>query len=134
MSRRAVGSFDVSVKPLEAYAQDSPGLGRMSIDKQYHGDIDGTGRGEMLTGMTDVKDSGVYVAVERVTGAVHGKKGTFIVHHTGVVARGAQDLRITVVPDSGTGDLTGLTGTLAIDIAPDGTHTYCFDYALPEPR
>ena len=132
MSRRATGSFDVTLKPLEAYAMsESPLLGRMSIDKQYHGDIEGTAKGEMLTGMTDVKNSGVYVAIERVTGTLRGKRGSFILHHTGVISRGEQGLTIAVGPDSGTDQLTGLTGKLMIDIAPDGKHTYTFEYTLP---
>lgn len=134
MSRHAAGSFDVIVKPLEAYAQDGQGPGRMSLDKQYHGDLEATAKGEMLTGLTAIKDSGVYVAVERVSGSLHGRRGTFMLYHTGVMTRGAQDLRITVVPDSGTGDLTALTGTLAIDITPDGKHTYTLDYTLAEPH
>src|SRR5438067_722944 len=112
---RATGSFDVTVKPLDAYAKaDTPLLGRMSVDKQYHGDLDGIGKGEMLTGMTDVKDSAVYVAIERFAGTLAGKRGTFLMHHTGVMERGAQHLSITIVPDSGTGELAGLSGTVTI--------------------
>ena len=131
MPRHAAGTFDVTVKPIDAYAKDQAGLGRMSIDKQYHGDIEATAKGEMLTGMTDIKTSGVYVAVERVTGTVQGKSGSFILHHTGLMTRGEQSLTITVVPDSGTGQLVGLTGKLGITITPDGKHAYTFDYTLP---
>jgi hypothetical protein len=127
---RATGTFDVTVAPLPAYdTTDGSTLGRMSIDKQYHGDLEGTAKGEMLTGMTSVKDSGVYVAVERFTGTLSGRQGSFVLHHTGIMERGAQKLTVTVVPDSGTGQLTGLTGTLNIIIA-DGRHLYEFDYAL----
>jgi hypothetical protein len=101
----------------------------MSIDKQYHGDLEGNAKGEMLTGMTSVKDSGVYVAVERFTGTLGGKRGSFILHHTGIMSRGAQQLAVTVVPDSGTAELAGLSGTLNIIIA-DGKHLYEFDYSL----
>lgn len=124
----ATGSFDVTVRPLEAYAkEDTPLLGRMSLDKQYHGDLDGTAKGEMLTGMTVVKDSGVYVAVERFSGSLHGKRGTFIMHHTGIMERGAQRLSIAIAADSGTEELKGLSGTMTIDIK-DGKHSYILEY------
>jgi hypothetical protein len=105
----------------------------MSIDKQFHGDIEGTSKGEMLTAGTNVKDSAIYVAIERVSGTLHGKRGTFLLHHTGVMDRGKPHLNITVVPDSGTGDLEGLTGSMNIIIA-DGKHSYEFEYTLPESR
>jgi hypothetical protein len=128
---RAKGTFDVKLAPLPAYdTTEGSTLGRMSIDKQYHGDLEGTARGEMLTGMTSVKDSGVYVAVERFTGTLSGRRGSFVLHHTGVMDRGAQKLTVTVVPDSGTEQLTGLAGTLNI-IIKDGKHLYEFDYSLP---
>jgi hypothetical protein len=131
---RAKGTFDVKLAPLPAYdSTEGSTLGRMSIDKQYHGDLEGTAKGEMLTGMTSVKDSGVYVAVERVTGALSGRHGTFVLHHTGIMDRGAQKLTVTVVPDSGTGQLTGLTGTLNI-IIKDGKHLFEFDYTLASQR
>jgi hypothetical protein len=130
--RRATGTFEVKIVPQPADAHSDAGaLGRMTIDKTYHGDIEGTAIGQMLTGMSPTeKTSGVYVAVERVTATLAGRKGTFILHHTGVMDRGAQSLKITVVPDSGTEQLTGLTGTMAIDIR-DGKHFYTFEYALP---
>jgi hypothetical protein len=129
---RATGTFDVKLTPAPA-AESAEGatLGRMSIDKQFHGDIDGTSTGEMLTAMSKVEGSGVYVAVERVSATLKGRKGTFALHHTGVMTRGTPQLSITVVPDSGTGDLTGISGTMSIDIAADGTHSYTFDYSLP---
>ena len=105
-------------------------IGRMSIDKQYHGDLEATGLGQMLAGMGAVADSGAYVAIERVRGTLHGRTGTFAVHHRGIMTRGAQDLVVTVIPDSGTEELTGITGTMTIDIK-DGTHFYGFDYTLP---
>ncbi len=130
MTTRATGTFDVKITPqaTDTPTEGSP-LGRLSIDKQFHGDLEGTSKGEMLTAGTPIKNSAVYVAVERVTGTLHGKKGTLALHHTGIMNRGDQSLTITVVPDSGTGELTGITGTLSIEIA-NGKHSYVFDYAL----
>ena len=108
-----------------------PVLGRMTADKQYHGDLDGTAKGEMLTGMTAVKDSAVYVAVERVTATLGGRRGSFILSHIGTMTRGAQNLSITVVPDSGTDQLTGIAGKMSITIDKDGKHFYDFEYTLP---
>ena len=127
VSTHARGTFDVKLapQPLEETAEGT--LGRMSIDKQFHGDIEGTSKGQMLTAGASVKDSGAYVAVERITGTLHGKRGSFVVHHTGVMTRGAPHLTITVVPDSGTGELAGLAGTMTITIT-DGKHFYEFDY------
>jgi hypothetical protein len=129
---RASGTFDVKITPQAADDHSDGGaLGRMSIDKTYHGDLEGTAVGTMLTGMSpSEKTSGVYVAVERVTATLAGRHGSFILHHTGVMDRGRQSLNVTVVPDSGTDQLTGITGTLAIDIR-DGKHIYTFEYALP---
>ena len=133
VTTRATGTFDVKITPqaTDTPTEGSP-LGRMSIDKQFHGDLEGTSKGEMLTAGTAIKNSAVYVAVERVTGTLHGKTGTFALHHTGIMNRGDQSLTITVVPDSGTGELTGITGTLSIEIA-NGKHSYVFDYALQPP-
>jgi hypothetical protein len=86
----------------------------------------------MLTAGTDVKGSAGYVAIERVTGTLQGRKGSFVLQHSGTMAHGAQQLDIHVVPDSGTGQLAGLAGKLTITIAPDGKHSYTFDYTLPE--
>ena len=129
---RASGSFDVKIAPQPADEHSDGGaLGRATVDKTYHGDLEGTAVGAMLTGMSpSEKTSGVYVAVERVTGTLGGRKGSFILHHTGVMDRGAQNLTVTVVSDSGTDQLTGITGTMAIDIR-DGKHFYTFDYTLP---
>lgn len=128
----ATGTFDVALKPVpDDDHSDGGAIGRMTVDKVYHGDLEGTAVAQMLTGMSpSEKTSGVYVAVERVTGTLNGRKGAFILHHTGIMDRGAQNLKITVVPDSGTGDLTGITGTMTIDIR-DGKHFYSFQYALP---
>jgi len=125
----AQGPFDVKITPQED--KTDPSVGRMTISKQYHGDLEGTGVGEMLTASTEVKGSGVYVAVEKVTGKLQGRARSFLLHHTGVMTRNARELSITVVPDSGTGQLTGIAGTMNINIAPDGKHSYDFVYTLP---
>jgi hypothetical protein len=130
MSTRATGTFDVTVTPVGTPDKaEGAALGRMSLDKQFQGDLTGTSKGEMLTAMTDTKGSAGYVAIERVTGTLQGRSGTFVLQHTGTMARGAQQLTITVVPDSATGQLTGLSGTMTINIV-DGKHFYEFDYAL----
>jgi hypothetical protein len=131
MSRRATGTFDVRLTPQAADAfADAVLLGRMTIDKTFRGGIAGASLGQMLTGMTAVKGSAGYVAIERVTGSVDGKQGSFILQHSGTMNAGAQQLSITVVPDSGTDELVGLTGAMTLDIA-NGVHAYTFTYALP---
>ncbi len=122
----AAGTFDVKLTPQSTV---EPALGRMSIAKEFHGDLEGTSAGEMLTAMTSVDGSAGYVAIERVTGTLHDRRGTFVLQHSGTMTRGAQHLTITVVPDSGTSDLTGLRGTMKISIA-DGVHSYEFEYTL----
>jgi hypothetical protein len=131
VANHAKGSFDVKIKPLAAY-DTMPGstLGRMSIDKQFHGDLEGTSIGEMLVGGTDVKNSAGYVAIERVTGKLNGRSGSFTLQHSATMNRGAPHLLITVISDSGTGELVGLTGTLSIEIT-NGNHFYDFSYTLP---
>ena len=130
MTTHASGTFEVKLTPQGTDEKDST-LGRMSIDKQFHGDLEGTSKGEMLTGMTSVKGSAGYVAIEQVSGTLHGRRGTFILQHTGTMTRGAPQLSVTVIPDSGTGELAGLTGKMTIKIA-DGKHSYEFEYALNE--
>ena len=120
------GQFDVKVIPVET-GDDK--LGMMTLDKQYHGDLEATGTGRMLTGMTEVKGSAAYVAMERVKGKLKGCEGTFLSYHTGVMAKGSQSLAIRVVPDSGTGELAGIEGEMHIKIA-DGKHFYRFEYTL----
>ncbi len=130
---RASGPFDVSLKPLPM--DNEPGsemLGRMSIEKQYTGDLEGASKGQMLTGGTAIKTSAGYVAIELVTGTLKGRKGSFILQHTGVMNRGAPSLVITVVPDSGTGQLEGIRGTMAIKID-GGKHSYELNYTLGTP-
>jgi hypothetical protein len=131
MSAHATGPFDVKITPLDpAFKTEDNSLGRMSIDKQYHGDLEAAGKGEMLTGATAVKGSAVYVAVERVSGTLQGRSGTFLLQHSGLMTQGTPRLSITVVPDSGTGELVGLTGTMNVIIT-DGKHSYDFSYSLP---
>ena len=130
VTQHAAGTFDVTITPQKDEGVGHATIGRMGIDKQYHGDLVGSGLGQMLAGMGEVKDSGAYVAIERVTGTVHGRTGSFAVHHLGVMDRGAQRLVITVIPDSGTGDLAGITGTMTIEIK-GGAHYYTLDYTLP---
>lgn len=130
----ATGPFDVKITPEEEpnRAEDST-LGRMKLDKQFHGDLEAVGKGTMLTAMTDVKGSAVYVAIERVTGTLHGHRGSFALAHKGTMTRGAQELTIQVVPDSGTGELQGLSGTMKINII-EGKHFYEFEYQLVPQR
>src|SRR6266545_3899223 len=112
---RATGTFDVKLAPQGTDDKaEGTTLGRMSADKQYHGDLDGVGKGEMLTAGTPINGSAGYVAMERVSGTLQGRRGTFILQHDGTLTRGAPHLTITVVPDSGTGELTGLAGTMTI--------------------
>ena len=118
----ATGSFDVKLTPQ---ADASPA--RMLIDKQFHGDLQGTSKGQMLAAMTDVKDSAGYVAIEHVTGSLGGRSGSFALQHFGVMNRGMQELIVRVVPDSGTGELRGLNGTMTIDTS-GGKHDYGFEY------
>ena len=129
LTQHAKGEFDVKVTPVEQDA--ASGLGRMSLDKTFRGDLVGTSVGEMLTAMSQVEGSGVYVAVERVTGTLSGRKGSFALHHTGVMERGKPSLTVTVVPDSGTDGLAGISGKLTIEIT-GGKHFYELEYTLPD--
>ena len=128
---KATGTFDVKITPQASdLAPEGPNLGRMSIDKQYHGDLEGPAKGEMITAAgIAVKESAAYSAVERVSGTLQGKKGSFALQHTGIMTRGTPSLNVTVVPDSGTGELTGLTGRM--DIIIEGKqHSYVLDYEI----
>lgn len=124
------GEFDVKMNPeaMSAVAAES-GIGRMSLDKTYRGALDASGTGEMLAYMDRALGSGAYVAMERVRGTLDGRSGAFLLHHTGVMTRGAPGLAVKVVPDSGEGELAGLGGTLNIRIE-GGKHYYDFDYVL----
>jgi len=103
----------------------------MTLDKQFHGDLEAVSVGEMLSAMTAVKGSAGYVAMELVRGTLHGKQGTFVLQHSAFMTRGTPDLTVTVVPDSGTDELTGLTGRMQIIIEAGGRHSYRFEYTLP---
>jgi hypothetical protein len=135
MTKHAKGPFDVKLTPWKPDNKEaqSANLGRMSIDKQFHDDLEATSQGEMLSVLTEVKGSAGYVAMERVKGSLQGKSGTFVLQHSATMRRGEPQLSITVVPDSGTGQLVGLSGSMAINIV-DGRHFYEFEYTLPETR
>jgi hypothetical protein len=132
MTTDATGTFEVKMDPQAP--EDNAGgaaLSRMLLDKRFHGDLEATSKGTMLAAGTAVKGSAGYVAIELVTGSLKGHTGTFVLQHTGIMTRGVPQLTITVVPDSGTGQLVGLTGKMAINIV-DGKHSYDFEYTLPE--
>jgi hypothetical protein len=128
---KATGTFDVKITPQASdLAPEGPNLGRMSLDKQFQGDLVASAKGEMITAAgTAVKESAAYSAVERITGTLHGKQGSFALQHTGIMNRGTPTLNVTVVPDSGTAALAGLTGKM--DIIIEGKlHKYVFDYEI----
>jgi hypothetical protein len=138
-SHHATGAFSVSMSPqaetgFAAAAAGSPSPGtafnRLLLDKQYQGDLQATAQGQMLSAVTTTAGSAGYVALEQVHGSLHGREGSFVLQHSGLMDRGAQQLMITVVPDSGTGGLVGLSGRLQIRIS-EGRHFYDFDYTLP---
>lgn len=130
MTNHASGTFEVKLNPQAAEAGvGDPTVGRMSIDKQFHGGLEGESRGQMLAAMTDVEGSAGYVAIERVEGTLGGRAGTFALQHSGIMTRGVPQLTINVVPDSGTGQLVGLAGRMTIDVA-DGKHSYNFEYTF----
>ena len=130
MTTHANGPFEVKVTPQSTDEQvGAATLGRLSLDKQYHGDLEATGRGEMLTAATAVTGSAGYVAIERVGGTLHGRRGTFVLQQSGTMKRGTPQMSVTVVPDSGTGQLEGLAGRMIINIV-DGNHSYDFEYSL----
>jgi len=132
MTTQASGTFEVKLTPQPP---DDPAarttIGRMSIDKQFHGDLEGISKGQMLAVNTDVQGSAGYVAMEQVSGTLHGRSGSFALQHSGVMTRGEPQLSVTVVPDSGTDQLEGLAGRMTIKIA-DGKHSYVFEYTLAE--
>ena len=132
MTQHVSGPFDVKLSPQKPDSEiaHAANLGRMSIDKQFHGDLEGTSKGEMIATQTEVKGSAGYVAMERVTGTLKGRKGAFVLQHSATMTRGAPQLSIIVVPDSGTGELKGISGKMNIIIAPDGKHSYEFDYMI----
>ena len=133
MTMHASGTFEVKVNVQKADNKEaeSAKLGRMSLDKQFHGELEATSAGEMLSVGTEVKGSAGYVAIERVNGTLHGRAGTFALQHSGTMTRGEPQLSVTVVPDSGTGELVGIAGKMTINIV-DRKHFYEFEYTLPE--
>ena len=136
MTQHASGPFEVKVTPQKPDTQvaRSANLGRLTIDKRYHGDLEASAKGEMLATQSEVKGSAGYVALERVTGKLHGRSGSFVLQHSATMQRGAAQSSITVVPDSGTGELTGLSGSMRITVAPDGAHSYELDFRIePQP-
>ncbi len=129
MTNRASGTFEVKMSQQEA----DMSVGRMTIDKQFQGDLVGASKGQMLMASSDsVKNSAGYVAIEKVTGTLNGRRGSFYLQHNGVMTRGVGELTITVIPDSGTDQLVGLRGKMNIIIA-EGKHSYEFEYTLAEP-
>jgi hypothetical protein len=132
MTQHASGPFEVKLTPQKPDSEiaQAANLGRMALDKQYHGDLEATSKGEMIATQTEVKGSAGYVAMERVTGTLKGRKGSFILQHNATMTRGVPALSIIVVPDSGAGELKGISGKMTIIIAPDGKHSYEFDYTI----
>ena len=129
----ARGTFDIKTYPQKPDnpQEEATGFGRLTSDKQFHGDLDATSQGVMLASGTGAPgSSGGYVAFEKVTGKLHGRAGSFLFQHSGTMSRGATSMSVTVVPDSGTGELTGITGKMKI-IIEGKTHSYEFEYALP---
>lgn len=132
MTKLARGTFDVQVIPQPAEdGIGDPAIGRMALDKTFHGELQATSKGQMLALRTTVEGSAGYVAIESVSGRLDGRQGTFALQHSGTMTRGAPLLDVIVIPDSGTGELVGLSGLLAITIV-DGAHHYAFDYSLPD--
>jgi len=128
--QHAKGTFDVKITPVPAAADDKSGISRMSIDKQFHGDLDAHSVGTMMS-LGDPRAAAGYVAMETVTGTLNGKPGSFGLQHSGTLDHGAQTLSIIVVPGSGTGELAGITGTFTLVIE-GGKHSYELEYSLPE--
>ncbi len=129
---KVTGPFEVKLLPKKPDnpCAEAAQLGRMSLDKQFHGALEATSKGEMLSFMTEVKGSAGYVAIERVTGTLEGRSGSFVLQHNATMDRGTPALNIVVVPDSGTGDLTGIRGNMKIDIQAGGKHFYDFEYEI----
>ncbi|HVP33936.1 MAG TPA: DUF3224 domain-containing protein [Steroidobacteraceae bacterium] len=132
MTHHASGPLEVKVTPQKPDTQiaRSANLGRLTIDKRFHGDLEASAKGEMLATQSEVKGSAGYVALERVTGKLQGRAGSFVLLHSATMKRGAPETHISVVPDSGTGELTGLTGSMRIKVTPEGAHSYEFDFRI----
>ncbi|WP_409424099.1 DUF3224 domain-containing protein [Pseudoalteromonas sp. RW-H-Ap-1] len=130
-TKQITGEFTVTLAPIDGYAHGQQGvnLGRMSIDKQFTGSLTATSQGEMLSAMTPTQGSAGYVAIEQVIGELEGKKGSFVLQHFGTMDKGQDSLILNVIPDSGTYELEGLTGSMKIRIE-QGIHYYDFEYSL----
>lgn len=133
MTHLSAGTFDVKMNPQPAEAAAGDTIGRMLLDKKYHGSLDATGKGQMLAMRTPVEGSAGYVAMELVVGKLDGHSGSFVLQHSGTMNRGAALLVLGVVPDSGTGELVGLSGNMEIIIA-EGRHRYRFEYNIAKPQ
>ncbi len=133
MTKHASGTFDVKVISQQDENAQEANLGRMTINKQFHGELEAASKGQMLAAMTEVKGSAGYVAIERVTGTLQGHKGTFVLQHNGIMNRNVPELSVIVVPDSGTDELKGLSGKMSINIV-DGKHFYEFEYSISESK
>jgi len=132
MATHANGTFEVTMKPLDqGDSAQVENLGRLSLDKQFEGDLQASSKGQMLTAMTSVEGSAGYVAIEVVTGRLNGRFGSFILQHNGMMSQGEKHLSIVVVPDSGTDALVGLSGSMSITMDENGKHTYEFIYTQP---
>ena len=132
----AKGSFDVKMTPAEPTEfEKANDIARLTSDKTWHGDFEGVSHGEMITGSTASPGSMAYVAIERMTGKLNGRQGSFTFAHRASMMKGdapsAGELSVTVIPNSGTRELTGLAGLLMIQIDAQGKHTWSFDYSLP---
>ena len=126
----ASGPFEVKLSPLSPYNTADASMGRRALDKHFHGALEATSQGEMLSVGT-ARDNGGYVAIERVSGTLDGRAGSFALQHNATMTAGVPYMNIVVVPGSGTGALSGLSGRMKIDIAPGGAHSYTFEYELP---
>jgi hypothetical protein len=132
MTRHAAGTFEVKMAPLAPDdATTGTAIGRYAIDKQFHGDLEATSKGEMLSAGDMAKGSAGYVAIEQITGTLHGHPGSFALQHTGAMDQGNYKLSVTVVPGSGTAELAGIAGTMTITNV-SGKHSYTFEYTLPD--
>ena len=129
MTAHASGTFEVQMEPQSEDKAEGATLGRMRLSKQFHGGLEGASTGEMLTATSGVKGSAGYVAMERFSGSLDGRSGSFVLQHSATMARGTAQQPVTVVPDSGSGQLAGLAGTMTIQIS-GGKHSYDFAYTL----
>jgi hypothetical protein len=125
------GTFDIERWDDETYLDaDGIQLGAVAVTKAFHGGLDGTSTARLLTAGGPVPTSAAYVAIERFVGSLDGVAGSFVLQHSAVMTGGSGDMSVRIVPDSGTGKLTGITGTLRIDRHADGTHSYQLDYEV----